>query len=176
MLVLDGHKSHVSAKFEDYCKRNCIITLCLPSHSSHLTQPLDVGCFSALKRAYSHELEDLIKAYVTHITKLEFFTAFKSAHFKAITSDNVKAGFRGSGLVPYDPQAVLSRLDVKLRTPTPTGPPPEASPWVSQTPRTATDAILQSEHVRGRIARHQGSSPTTLFSAVTHLAKGTELL
>ena len=103
MLVLDGHESHVSAKFEDYCKKNCIITICLPPHSSHLTQPLDVGCFSALKRAYGRELEGLIKAYVTHITKLEFFIAFKSAHLKAITSDNIRGGFRGSGLVLYDP-------------------------------------------------------------------------
>jgi hypothetical protein len=96
---------------------------------------------------------------------------------KAITSENIKAGFRGSGLVPYDPQAVLSKLDIKLRTPTPTGPPlPEADPWVSQTPRTSTDAISQSEHVRSRLARHQGSSPTILFSAVTQLAKGTELM
>jgi hypothetical protein len=108
---------------------------------------------------------------------LEFFIAFKSAHLRTITPDNIKAGFRGSGLVPYNPQAVLSRLDVKLRTPTPTDLPLlEADPWVSQTPHTSTDAILQSEHVRDRIARHQGSSPTTLFSAVTHLAKGTELL
>ena len=177
MIVLDGHESHHSVQFEEYCKSNNIITICLPPHSSHLTQPLDVGCFRALKRAYGRELEDLIRAYVMHITKMEFFVAFKSAHLKAITPDNIKAGFRGSGLVPYDPQAVLLRLDIKLRTPTPTRPPPaKANPWVSQTPHTSTDAILQSEHVRSRLARHQGSSPTTLFSAVTQLAKGTELI
>jgi hypothetical protein len=177
MLILDGHESHVSAEFEDYCKKNCIITLCLPAHSSHLTQPLDVGCFSTLKRVYGRKLEDLIRAHITHITKLEFLVAFKSAHFKAITLENIKGGFRGSGLVPYNPQAVLSRLDVKLRTPTPTSPPlPEADPWVSQTPHTSTDAISQSEHVRNRLARHQGSSPTPLFSAVAQLAKGTELI
>ena len=93
MIVLDGHDSHHSTQFEAYCQKNNIITLCLPAHSSHLTQPLDVGCFSALKRAYGCELEDLIKAHITHITKLEFFIAFKSAHFKAITPDNIKAGF-----------------------------------------------------------------------------------
>jgi len=177
MIVLDGHDSHHSTQFEAYCQKNNIITLCLPAHSSHLTQPLDVGCFSALKRAYGRELEDLIKAHITHITKLEFFIAFKSAHFKAITPDNIKAGFRGSGLVPYNPQAVLSKLDIKLRTPTPTGPPlPEANPWVSQTPHDSTNAISQSQYVQDRIARHQSSSPTAIFSAVAHLAKGTELL
>ena len=35
---------------------------------------------------------------------------------------------------------------------------------------------MQSEYVQHRIARHQGSSPTGIFSAVKQLAKGTELI
>ena len=94
-----------------------------------------------------------------------------------MTPNNIKAGFRGAGLVPYDPQAVLSKLDVKLRTPTPTGPPAQrSSPWVSQTPHNPKDAVTQSTHVRDRMARHQGSSPTGVFSAVKQLVKGTELI
>jgi hypothetical protein len=45
LLIIDGHESHHSADFEAYCKENNIITLCIPPHSSHLLQPLDVGCF-----------------------------------------------------------------------------------------------------------------------------------
>lgn len=123
MVVLDGHESHLAALFEDFCEAHNIITLCLPPHSSHLTQPLDVGCFSVLKRLYGRQLETYIKAYVTHITKTEFLIAFKAAHLRTFSNENIKAGFRGAGLVPFDPQAVLSKLDIKLRTPTPTGPP-----------------------------------------------------
>jgi hypothetical protein len=50
MLVLDRHESHESVEFQEYCKSHNIITLGLPPHFSHLTQPLDVGCFSVLKR------------------------------------------------------------------------------------------------------------------------------
>ena len=121
MIVLDGHESHLSVQFKEFCKEKNIITLCLPAHSSHLTQPLDVGCFSVLKRSYDKELEDFIKAHINHITKTEFLLAFKAVHFNTMTAENIKTGFRGTGLVPYDPQAVLSKLDVKLRTPTPTG-------------------------------------------------------
>ena len=131
MIVLDGHQSHLAGKFEAFCKEKNIITICLPAHSSHLTQPLDVGCFSVLKQMYGRELEAFIKAHINHITKTEFFIAFKAAHFNTMTAENVKAGFRGAGLVPYDPQAVLLQLDIKLRTPTPTGPPLEANLWVS---------------------------------------------
>jgi hypothetical protein len=153
MLVLDGHESHESAEFQEYCKTHNIITLCLPSHSSHLTQPLDVGCFSVLKKAYGRQIETFIKAHINHITKVEFFLAFRAAYMESMTAQNAQAGFRGAGLVPFNPQAVISKLDVKLRTPTPTGPPSgDADPWVSQTPHNATDALSQTTLVKDRIA------------------------
>jgi hypothetical protein len=177
MLVLDGHESHESIEFQDYCKSHNIITLGLPPHSSHITQPLDVGCFSVLKRMYGRQIEGLMKAHIHHITKVEFLTAFRIAYLQSITVYNSQAGFRGAGLIPFDPQAVISKLDVKLRTPTPTSPTSaETDPWVSQTPRNPTDALSQTSLVRNRIACYQGSSPSSLFSTVAALAKGTEIL
>jgi hypothetical protein len=163
-LSYDGHESHVSDAFEKYCQDNNIITLCIPSHSSHITQSFDVGCFSVMKRMYGREIEDFIKAVVTHITKLEFFYAFKAAYERIMTSENVRAGFRGAGLAPFDPQAVISKLDIKLRTPTPTDPPPaDADPWVSQTPYNPAEAISHSANVRSKISNHYGNSPTMIF-------------
>ena len=79
--------------------------------------------------------------------------------------------------MPFDPQAVISKLDVKLRTPSPALPlPTDADPWVSQTPHNPTDALSQTTLVKQRIARHHGSSPTPLFDTVLALAKGTERL
>jgi hypothetical protein len=130
-----------------------------------------------LKRSYGRQIETFIKAHINHISKVEFFLAFKAAYEQSITPQNAQAGFRGAGLVPSDPQAVISKLDVKLRTPTPTRPPSaDADPWVSQTPHNPTEALSQTTLVRNRIARHQGSSPTPLFQTVASLAKGTERL
>jgi hypothetical protein len=56
---------------------------------------------------------------ITHITKLEFLPCFKGAFNAAITKSNILGGFRGAGLVPFDPEAVISKLNVQLRTPTP---------------------------------------------------------
>lgn len=98
MLVIDGHESHMSAEFNQFCKERNIITISMPPHSSHLLQPLDVGCFSPLKRAYGREIEILMKSHIHHVTKVEFFMAFKSAFHIVFTEDNVKAGFRGAGL------------------------------------------------------------------------------
>jgi hypothetical protein len=90
--------------------------------------------FGPLKKAYSREIEHLIRRRIGHIDKATFFSAFYAAHQAAITERNIKAGFRGAGLAPFDPENVISKLDIQLRTPTP---PDEdvsrAQPW---TPRT----------------------------------------
>ena len=176
MLILDGHESHISAEFDHYCEANKIIPLCLPPHSSHLTQPLDVGCFGPLKRAYGDEINKFSMASINHITKEDFLIAFKVAYFKAITADNIRGGFRGLGLIPHDPEAIISKLDIKLRTPTPTGSPSLESPWTSQTPCNPKEAVSQSKFVQDQIARHQSSSPTPILAASGSMAKGLTMI
>ncbi len=62
MLVLDSYKSHVNAKFKGYYKENNIITIYLPAYSSHLIQPLNISCYSVLKKIYSAKIKHFIKA------------------------------------------------------------------------------------------------------------------
>jgi hypothetical protein len=92
-----------------------------------------------------------------------------------MTVENCQARFRGAGLVPFDPQVVLSKLNVKLQTLTLSRPSTtNSNPWVSQTPSNPTEALSQTTLVRNRISRHQGSSSTLLFETVRALAKGIE--
>ncbi|TKA66112.1 hypothetical protein B0A49_10924 [Cryomyces minteri] len=116
LLIVDGHESHNTYAFHKICKEENIVLLCMPPHSSHLLQPLDVGCFSPLKRAYGDEISGLARFNTNLIKKETFLPAFKAAFNKAFTKENICASFRGAGLVPHDPEAVLSKLDVKLRT------------------------------------------------------------
>ncbi|OBS16264.1 hypothetical protein FPOA_27625 [Fusarium poae] len=167
LLILDGHESHHSADFEIYCEEHNIITLCMPPHSSHLLQPLDVGCFGLLKKAYGREIEHLIRSSITHISKTEFFPAFYAAFQATMTEKNIKGGFKGAGLVPFDPESVVSKLDVQLRTPTPAEEEAsQAQPWTSKTPTTAIEAQSQSEYLERRIRRHKSSSPESIIEAI----------
>ncbi|KAF1927273.1 DDE-domain-containing protein [Didymella exigua CBS 183.55] len=129
----------------------------MPPHSSHLLQPLDVGCFSPLKRAYSREIEALIRHHINHITKLEFLPAFKAAFDRAFTTANICSAFQGAGLVPLHPDVVLLKLDVKLRTP-PLAALPEAL-WEARTP-----------------SNHRSSSPASIIEAIDQLKKGAEVM
>ena len=42
LLVLDGHGSHITIDVIEYTRSNEIHLLCLPSHTSHILQPLDL--------------------------------------------------------------------------------------------------------------------------------------
>ena len=56
LLILDGHGSHISMKFIDYCDSHRILLAIYPPHSTHTLQPLDVCLFRPLSQAYSNQL------------------------------------------------------------------------------------------------------------------------
>jgi hypothetical protein len=85
----------------------------MPAHALHILQPLDVGCFSPLKRAYKNEVGALANSHINCIDKLAFLAAFKAVYQGAFSSSNIKAGFRATGLVPIDPGVVVSKLEIK---------------------------------------------------------------
>jgi hypothetical protein len=117
LFVLDNHGSHTTPEFRSFCEDNNIILLWMPPHSSHLLQPLDVGCFGPLKTAFSKQNQDLIRNHIFHIRKVDFLATFHIAFQASFTQENIKAGFRGSDLHPFDLEAVLSQLDPVLESP-----------------------------------------------------------
>jgi hypothetical protein len=115
----------------------------------------------------------MMRAHILHITKDDFFPAFHAAFKETMTESNVQGGFRGAGVLPLNPEKVISALDLKLKTPTPPNSRPNtAQPWVSQTPNNPIEASSHTTVVKNRIARHQNSSPTSIYEAVDHFAKG----
>ena len=64
LLICDGHDSHITASWIAHCMRNNIIFMVLPPHSSHLTQPLDVGVFGPLKTHMASALEPIISTEI----------------------------------------------------------------------------------------------------------------
>jgi hypothetical protein len=146
----------------------------MPPHSSHILQPLDVSCFAPLKLSYGRQIETFVRNRLNHITKLEFLSAFKEAFKAAFTEQNIKSGFRATGLVPYEPQNVISQLNLHLRTPTP--PIVESNNWTSKTPQTIRELDFQTEHIKNRVVRHQNSSPTSINDALSRLAKGAQVM
>ena len=176
LLILDGHGSHATPEFDQYCAENKIITLCMPSHTSHLLQPLDVSCFSPLKRAYGREIEELARYGVYHIDKIDFLTAYKRIRPKIFTQQNIQAGFQAAGLVPLCPDRVLSSLTV-ARTPSPPQTTTDNNSVAqaaaqTETPHTVAELQQQVRYLQERL-RRQPESPTSI--AIRQLAKSAQL-
>jgi hypothetical protein len=119
LLVLDGHESHLTSEFDYTCKENNIIRIYMPAHLSHLLQPLDVGCFGPLKKAYGKLIEQKGRLGYNHIDKLDFLKTYPAAQEMVFTKENIQSRFRTIGLVSFNPYAVLEKLNIRLSTPTP---------------------------------------------------------
>ena len=176
LLILDGHGSHAIADFDKFCSDNSVIVLYMPPHSSHLLQPLDVGCFSPLKRSYGQEVESRIQLGVNHIDKLEFLAMYKQTRTDTMTEANICSGFAATGLVPYDPDRILSRLHIQMRTPTP----PLSletvrTRWTPETPHNLTDLESQVRTIKTLLKRRTHRPLSSTDRALNQLVKGYQM-
>jgi hypothetical protein len=171
LLILDNYGSHTTPEFTSFCIKNNIVLLWMPPHSSHILQPLDVACFGPLKQAFSKQTQHLIRNHIFHINKSTFIDAFKAAYFESITPQNIQAGFRGSGLYPFNPEDVLSRLDPSFLSPLSAA---SQGSWCTKTPKTTQEVDQQATLIKRRLERHQSSSPTPIFEALNQLSKGAQ--
>jgi hypothetical protein len=55
-----------------------------------------------------------MRSQINYIIKLEFLLCFKAAFNALITTNNILGEFRGAGLAPFNPEAVISKLNVQL--------------------------------------------------------------
>jgi hypothetical protein len=172
LLILDGHGSHSTPEFDQFCTEHKIITLCMPPHTSHLLQPLDVSCYSPLKSAYGHEIGQLARLRVFHVDKDEFLYVYPRVRAQILSEQSIQSGFRATGLIPFNPDRVLSNLTV-VRTPSP----PAAGidqpdVWTTETPRTIDQLNHQAQLVRDMLNRNS-QSPTS--RALAQLIKGCQM-
>src|SRR3954453_13852180 len=106
----------------------------------------------------------MIRNGINHITKLEFLLAIRAAIEATFTSNNIKGGFSGAGLVPFDPEVVISKLDIKLRTLIP--PPVDNIPWKPKILSNTLELASQNQLIKEKIVCYQDSSPIAINETV----------
>ena len=71
LLLCDNHSSHDTFEFYEYCLENKIALFFLPSHATHVLQPLDVGAFAPLDRYCAQEVDDWTATQPLHASLLK---------------------------------------------------------------------------------------------------------
>lgn len=107
---MNGHDSHLTPDFLDYCHAEKIKLLCLLAHSTHLLQPLDVAVFSPLQTYYSQFVDHNSQNGAGIIDKVLFLKGYAQIQPKAYTEANIWSGFKATELVPFNSDAVLQKL------------------------------------------------------------------
>jgi hypothetical protein len=62
---------------------------------------------------YKKEVRALANSSINCIDKLAFLVAFTTVYQGAFSSENIKAGFCATSLVPLDLGVVVSKLEIK---------------------------------------------------------------
>ena len=85
-------------------RENNIHLLCLPAHTSHILQPLDVGVFYSFKINYSKACKKHIINNVGQVITSEVIASLVAEAWPhSFTALNIMSGFKKTGVYPLNP-------------------------------------------------------------------------
>ena len=114
---MDGHSTHYCPQVINKALESKVILFCLPPNTTHLTQPLDKGCFSPLKMSWRKKCQSFLNRHSGRVvTKYEFSRLFGEVWLESMSMSNVIAGFRCTGIFPLDRAALLPNLSAPHAT------------------------------------------------------------
>lgn len=111
LLLMDNHSSHISIQALDYCSENGIVVLSFPPHCSHKLQPLDRAVYGPLKKAFNTGCDAWMRNNPGKtMTIYHIPSVVGTAIPMALTPTNIQAGFRCTGIFPYN-RNIFTALD-----------------------------------------------------------------
>lgn len=148
LLIFDGHNSHITYSMLQVAKERGVEIVCMPAHTSHVFQPLDVAVYHPLKVVW-RELLHKHNRETRHLAiGKPSFPILLNQLFKAICAkpENVLAGFRKCGLVPLDKEAIpKAAITLASQFALPSMPRPTAPlslPSTSQDPQPSSSFVV----------------------------------
>ena len=114
---------------------------------------------------------------INHIDKLDFLEAYPLARIEAFKSETIKNSFGAAGLVPFLPDRVISKLSIRLRTPTPPASRGSESSrnFTPKTPFTEKELRRQASSIKALLRTRSRSPPSPSDRALNQLVKGFRL-
>ena len=115
LLITDGHPSHCSVEFINYCTQNRILLGIFPPHATHTLQPLDVVMFKPFSSAYTRQLINFQQDSqgLLPMVKGDFFLLFRRAWAASFTEPLILKAFASTGLSPPNPAILRTEINTK---------------------------------------------------------------
>ena len=109
LLICDGHGSHVNSEIVELAHTNNIHILCLPPHTTHKLQPLDVGVFGPMQRAWSKRCEQYSVITGDGMRRQDVVKEYMAARSDAFKESTILQAWRKAGIKPLNPNIFTSR-------------------------------------------------------------------
>ena len=131
-----------------------------------------------LKRAYGRLVESKMRVGINYINKLDFLEVYPLVRIEAFKSETIKNSFGAAGLVPFSPERVISKLDTRLRTPTPPASRGSESSrnFTPKTPFTEKELRRQASSIKALLRTRSRSPPSPSDRVLNQLIKGFRLI
>jgi hypothetical protein len=158
LLIVDGHGSHVTQAFIEYCIDHRILLAVFPPHSTHTLQPLDVVMFKPLSTSYTVSLTSHLQKSqgLVPLKKADFFPLFWDAWVSSFNKDLIAKAFSATGIWPMDPQVILHRF------------PEEGPPEAQEPARPSNDNWQQMERLIRSCMKDNTSPESKQLSSLFH--------
>lgn len=112
LLILDGHYSHTrNLDLIETARTHHVTIVCIPPHTSHKLQPLDLTFMSPFKTYYSQAIQSWLKTNPgRNITSFQICSLMCQAYLKCSNAEISVNGFRNAGIYPYN-RDIFSDVD-----------------------------------------------------------------
>lgn len=123
LLIMDGAHCHIDRATAEFALSKQIHILLLPAHTTHILQVADVSLFAPFKHYWKAECIQLkrkrarvCRSADNGIKRGDIVPLMFSAWNRAMTATNIKAGFRRTGIYPFNPIAYKSSITMHARS------------------------------------------------------------
>ena len=102
LLIYDGHGSHNTAELIELAREHHIILFCLPPHTTHKLQPLDVGVFGPFSRAWLDRCDEYVDEYGEEMPREDFVKEYMAIRAKTFKPQTILSAFKKCGIRPLN--------------------------------------------------------------------------
>jgi hypothetical protein len=110
LLLFDGHGSHLTYEFLEFCDKKRIIPFCFPPHTTHLLQPLDGKPFQQYKHYFYKQNNAIVTWGGSTGDKRDFLRGIQAVREQTFKPKTIRHAFAERGIYPVKPELVVDPL------------------------------------------------------------------
>ena len=109
LLIYDGHQSHETIELCEMVIQHDIQLYHLLAHTLHCLQPLDIGIFGPLQRAWQNWCTAAMDNTGKGITRQQVVKEYMTAHTKSFKETTILSTWKKSRILPFNPEIFTSK-------------------------------------------------------------------